>query len=367
MKLLIKICILILISGCTNLVNNKANKPVAISRSTDAIAVASRISLPVMSKVVAGNRFYYVRLRIGDGPETNVILDTGSIGLRAISTVVPHRNQFGRTIVYSYESGNELHGSVSNERITAGEHQLGTIPIQVVDQLRCSAQVPNCTVAKLAPSTPFAQGIDGRSSQEFGGIMGIRLYSHDRLIPNPLRAAGFKGWIVQLPRPGEEQGALILNPSMAELKGFTRIKVDKNGSVPACLDSGNATQILCLPTVLDSGDPHVFIFERNVKNHVMSPGTLVKLSLFDGDRDDQKVVLKFTSAQNPGKESKELLHYNPALVSFKSLNRVYDTPFINSGYLPFLDYLIYFDAKDSVIGMQERKIANPSGQQTVAN
>lgn len=303
-----------------------------------------------MTRIVAGNRFYYVKLRIGGGPETNVILDTGSIGLRAISAVVPDRDKNGQTLAYHFESGNELHGTVSNESISAGRHPLGTVPVQVVDEIRCTPQVPDCAAARLDASTPFAAGIDGRSNQEFGAIMGIRLFAHDRAVPNPLRAAGFKRWVVQLPRRDGDQGVLTLGVSPAELSHFTRINVDQNGSIAACLDGGGATQSRCLPTVLDSGDPHIFVYLHDIKNQVL-PGNLpMKLEFSNTLNSDQKVVFKFISAQ----KAQEPLRYNPALVSLRQLKNSQDEPYINSGYLPFLDYLIYFDADQRVIGMKAR-------------
>lgn len=349
-----KLSIIALLSACTSACHNRVGTWGDNPQDTDIVRFSSGLSIPVMSRVVAGNRFYYVRMRIGGGPETNVILDTGSIGLRAIAAVVPHRDRDGKTNVYSFESGSELHGSVSNESVTVGQHQLGVIPIQVVDNLRCTVRVPNCPVARLDQSTPFAQGIDGRSNQEFGGILGIRLFAHDRVIPNPLRAAGIKRWVVQLPRRDGELGTLTLDTSLAELNGFSRMTVDKNGSISACLDGDDTRETQCLPTVLDSGDPHVFVYLSDVGNHVLAPGMAMKLVFTDTNNAAQKVMVKFTSAKNQMKPSRDLPRYDPALVSFKQLKEPGRTPYINSGYLPFISYVIYFDADERVIGLMAR-------------
>ncbi|WP_223510455.1 DUF3443 domain-containing protein [Rahnella sp. GSA61A] len=354
LKLLKKLSFVAILSCCVSACNNKVGIASEYSENAKVNELASRLSIPIMTRVVAGNRFYYVRLRIGNGPETNAILDTGSIGLRAISAVVPNRAKNGRPIIYHFESGNELHGSVSNENIAAGGHPLGTVPVQVVDELRCTSQVPGCAVARLDASTPFAQGIDGRSNQEFGAIMGIRLFARDRAVPNPLRAAGFKLWVVQLPRRDGELGALILDASPTELSNFTRITVDKNGSLAACLDSSGATQSMCLPTVLDTGDPHVFVYLHDIKNQVLRANMLMTLEFTDSLNAGQKVALTFTSAKNQAKKSQEPLRYNPNLVSLRQLKNPQEPPYINSGYLPFLDYLIYFDADEQVIGMRAR-------------
>ncbi|ADW76714.1 hypothetical protein [Rahnella aceris] len=354
LKLLKKLSIPTILLCCVSASNSKVGTTPDYSENAKANQLNYRLSIPIMTRVVAGNRVYYVRLRIGDGPETNVILDTGSIGLRVISAVVPNRAKNGRPIIYHFESGSELHGSVSNENISAGGHLLGTVPVQVVDKLRCTSQVPACAVARLDPSTPFAQGIDGRSNQEFGAIMGIRLFARDRAVPNPLRAAGFKLWVVKLPLRDGEQGALTLGVSPTELSNFTRIAVDTNGSLTACLDSSGATQLICLPTVLDTGDPHVFVYLQNVKNQVLPANMPMKLVFANTLNAGQKVVVEFTSAKNQDKESQEALRYNPNLVSLRQLKNPQEPPYINSGYLPFLDYLIYFDADEQVIGMRAR-------------
>ena len=351
-RLLKKISTLALLLSGANLACGSAG-------ATADAAPTSGVSIPVMSKVVAGNLFYYVRLRIGDGPETNVILDTGSIGLRAIAAVVPRKTQPGRAVIYSFESGSELHGHISNERVNLGGLELGILPVHVVETLRCNTRVPDCSVAKLDPSAPFAQGIDGRSDPAFGAIMGIRLFTRtDLWVPNPLKAAGIKRWIVQLPRSPSEPGALVLDPPVSQLNDFTRMKLDKNGTVMACLESLGVPQSLCLPTIVDSGDPHFFVFSQYVDQPVLAAGAKVRLAFSDSDSSDHTVVFKFAAATSLPNEAKETVRYDPAVVSFRSTPEG-DEPFINSGYLPFLSYSILFDADNQVIGMRARTPDRP--------
>ncbi|UUQ63349.1 hypothetical protein NLK61_18985 [Pseudomonas fuscovaginae UPB0736] len=355
LRLLGILSIFAVLSGCASY----GTRAVGVSDQTEpsrgTVTFSSGLSIPVMTKVVAGNRFFYVRLRIGDGPETNVILDTGSNGLRAVSAVVPHSNTSGRKLVYSFESGSELQGTLANESLSAGGRSLGTVPVQVVNALLCTKNTPNCPVAQLDPATPFVKGVDGRSSEEFGAIMGIRLFDQaGKWVPNPLVAAGFERWVVQLPIADDQPGALILDPSMAELKGFTRLKVDKNGTVAGCLNVRGGAEITCSSTVLDSGDPHVFVFSRDVEQRVLTSGKAMALVLSDTGSADSKVIFKFLSEKVGAKGGHDVLLYRPEVVSTRPLKAAEAKPYINSGYLPFMHYNFLFDNEERVIGLQSR-------------
>ncbi|NMP27547.1 hypothetical protein GW590_11820 [Rahnella sp. SAP-1] len=57
----------------------------------------------------------------------------------------------------------------------------------------------------------------------------------------------------------------------------------------------------------------------------------MRLVFTDTNNAAQKVTMKFTSAKNQRKPSKELPRYDPALVSFKQIKELGRTPYINSG------------------------------------
>ena len=341
-----------LLSGGTALASPLAT---ASSPSQATVATDSNVVIPVLSAVVAGKRVFYMRMRIGGGPETNVILDTGSIGLRALASVVPQRDPAGAPIIYGYESGNELHGHVSTESVSVAGRVLGTVPVQVVDTLSCSPRMPHCPASALQDN-PLAHGVDGISSADFGAIMGILLIKPQTLpVPNPLIAAGFHRWLVQLPQRDGWRGVLVLNPPMAQLDGFTRLNVDQNGAVAACLDSGGGEPALCLPTVLDSGEPHVFIYQSKAAEQDFVPaGSPVTLTFSDTAATGQELAFGFTAASTAAAGASGQLRRDPAVVSFEQLGFLYTTqPFINAGYLPFWFYSVLFDADAQEIGLRQ--------------
>ena len=70
--------------------------------------------------------------------------------------------------------------------------------------------------------------------------------------------------------------------------------------------------------ILNSGDPHVFVYLSDVGNHVLAPGMEMMLVFTDTNNAAQKVTVKFTSAKNQRKPSNELPRYDPAPVLLNS-------------------------------------------------
>src|SRR4029077_608576 len=116
----------------------------------------------------------YVTVSVGGGPASQVLVDTGSTGLRVLqSDIGPDVVLTGMTETYGYSSGNFITGvlgfaPVSFPDASSPLSTTGPIAIQVVTSITCDARNPDCQ------GWPTGQA----------GVMGVA-YDNDQIF-NPL-------------------------------------------------------------------------------------------------------------------------------------------------------------------------------------
>lgn len=199
-----------------------------------------------------GARRFAVTLII-DGRPVEVGLDTGSVGLRVLPRSLGPAGQAarGERVTYGYGSGTAFVGSAIQAGVAAGA-AAGTIRVMRIDRVGCTDGRSDCPAGQVDPAHFGIQG-DGLPGEGFGAILGIRLQRD--AIENPLTALGVRRWIVELPRPGETGGRLILDPDDAEIASYRRVALDAAGTAPGCLTGPPAFGRICGSSFFDTGAP----------------------------------------------------------------------------------------------------------------
>lgn len=269
---------------------------------------ADRVELPVrLVQLSDGARRFGVSMTI-DGHPVEAGLDTGSTGLRVMARGVPGNTAKGAPVHYGYGSGTQLDGPLATLPIAFGT-VTGPVKLQRVDGLSCLSTKRDCPVKRNGDPATFGIQGDGLPGQGFVAILGVNLRSASA--PNPFEALGVRRWIVELPRPGEATGRIILNPSDADTVGFStyRLLGDDN-SLAACVVGPQPLGRVCAPATLDSGAPGIFVFDTAAR--ALPNDTPITLTLGDGkgqasadlvtgrrDQGSNFVVSRFTDSKQP--------------------------------------------------------------------
>lgn len=187
--------------------------------------------------------------------------DTGSSGLRLLPRAVRRSSvvETDKGQLYGYGSGVTLRGPVALGRVRIGATE-ATIELQAVREVGCrkvNGEATDCPANKVSPDDYGLMG-GGSPGQGFDAIIGVRVQPSEQ--PNPLVALGVRRWLVHLPRLGESDGALILNPDARDTEGFsplraaTNAKGERDGSVAGCLMLAREGAVrICGPTLWDTG------------------------------------------------------------------------------------------------------------------
>ncbi len=153
-----------------------------------------------------------VTVKVGNDPvPLHVVLDTGSVGLRVFSNLLPTGRGKGiditsRSDSIEYVDGTQFSGPVADALVHIGNLATArTVPFQLVQNVTCDVQIPNC---------PASGGAAQFEADDVDGIMGIGLggvYQNDPTT-NPLLALAApyrNSWSIQmsggganLPAPG---------------------------------------------------------------------------------------------------------------------------------------------------------------------
>jgi len=246
-----------------------------------AAGAAERVEVPLRQRVLSnGDIRYFVDLSLGNSGPIAVMVDTGSVGLRILSDVVPDKafaSISDTPSVYGYGSGVRLNGVIATLRIALGHRSGGAEPISVqrVRTVDCFPKQPNCPASRLSPED-YRIGGDGLPKEGFGAILGIGMGSGP--VDNPLRQLGAQAWIVELPRPDDNRaGRLILNPDANEVADYTLFPTGAilqnlprgaafHDAIPGCLRIPSNQRTICGLTLLDTGAPGIRISSRNQEN-----------------------------------------------------------------------------------------------------
>jgi outer membrane autotransporter protein len=230
----------------------------------------------------------FVTVSVGGGPASEVLLDTGSTGMRVLASQIgPNVTVTNIPVTYGYSSGNELDGylgfaPVSFPDASAPLATPGPIAIQVVDQVACKGGGSDC------PGWQAGQS----------GVMGVA-YDDDQIF-NPLaQLAGNlgSGFIVvsnDLSNPNATP-ELVVGLTASNMQGFVfdQMATTPGGSQPAGLNVWNTKSIYtcfsvnggspgCYATVFDTGaNAGSFETPDSPQSGDVANGSLVTISVPD--------------------------------------------------------------------------------------
>ncbi|MGF1426150.1 DUF3443 family protein [Kitasatospora sp. LaBMicrA B282] len=204
-----------------------------------------------------------VPITIG-GSTLNVLLDTGSTGLRVVADKVPAGAASSPGITappYGFGSGVQLTGTINTATVQIGDYSTGAIPVELVTGTSCSAAKPNCEAANGAKPQEFGG--------QFDGIMGVAMSGATDMV-NPLwnlQDAGSnlvgRQFAVHYD-PTQPTGSVLLN---VPADGYTTVQLPSQNSTatpptwnPRAIQACIATQGVpaggsCGDTLFDTGTP----------------------------------------------------------------------------------------------------------------
>ena len=245
-------------------------------------------ALIVQSLLSNGARRYAIPLQVGS---TRLLasLDTGSTGLRILPGVLAavDTGPDGQPEVYGYASGSRYEGIVGQASVAIAGAR-GTGPVHLIRTIGCFAYLPHCPASRTTlPHYGIAS--DGLPDEGFKAILGIDMAPG--VVGNPLRFLGVRRWIVELPRPGEGDGRLILNPTDAEVAGYAMVPLaapyahERGGglhdAVPGCLTNHDAHARACGVVLMDTGAPGLAVANGRLEGEPWPDGSVAELELFD--------------------------------------------------------------------------------------
>jgi len=322
-----------------------------------------RSEAPIRQSMLSnGARRYAVPLTVG---RTTLLasLDTGSTGLRILPGVLgPSDAVVGaEPETYGYASGSRYEGVVGEARVAIGG-AAGVSPVHLIRTIGCYAYRPHCPASRTTlPQYGIAS--DGLPGEGFKAILGIDMAPGK--VGNPFRFLGVRRWIVDLPRPGEESGRLILNPADAETEGYVMLPLtapyahERGGglhdAVPGCLSNRDTRARACGVMLMDTGGPGLAVVNAGVGVEPWSDGARASLEFFDATGRLAAQEILTVGLRDQGTR-----------LAWRRENRVSGTV-IYAGISPYLAYSVLYDARRQVIGLKARPAApEPAAPRAVA-
>lgn len=300
-------------------------------------ALAQRVELPIKERDLSdGTRRYAVTIRI-DGRAAEAGLDTGSTGLRVLprGLGVAGNAAKGPHARYAYGAGTQFDGPVVSVNVDAGG-LAGSIKIMRIDRIGCRDDKPKCPAATADPARFGIQG-DGYPGEGFVAILGTRL-QHDE-VDNPFVELGAKRWIVELPRPGESVGRLVINPTDDEVAAYQRVAVDDAGTSGGCLVGPAPLGRICGRTFFDSGAPGLRVIGPGSPTP-WPDGTPVTIAIGDGH-----ALASMMIEAGRRDQASAMLHAPAAAGSAQRLSL---------GLAPYFHWSVLYDAERRQIGLKTR-------------
>jgi hypothetical protein len=264
--MLLALFFMLLSGGCSEQSESTASPPALIPPPPQLGAE----SIPMPVRTLGNSRFKLLGLNVGvAGGSAELLLDTGSAGLRILSTAA---GSFGleRTATPStvtFGDGTQFIGVLARAPFSLGGIQSREpVTVQLIDQVTCvDALVSGCSETLFGPGRPFA------------GILGTALdeRSSDREVFSPLtRLPGnFRsGYIIQTGGFNSTQGLFTMGLTDANTAGFNFRQFPQVGTFPdgtpiwrdealqaAYSISNTSIQNALSPTQFDSGSSDIFL------------------------------------------------------------------------------------------------------------
>jgi hypothetical protein len=279
-----------------------------------------------------------------------VSLDTGSTGLRILPGALARGDAAPSDTpeTYGYASGSRYEGVVGEARVTIGGAH-GTGPVHLIHTIGCFSYLPHCPASRTTLDK-YGIASDGLSGEGFKAILGIDMAPG--VVGNPLRFLGARRWIVELPRPGEGDGRLILNPTDEEAEGYAVVPLSApyaheaggglHDAVPGCLVNSGSHERVCGPVLMDTGAPWLSVANARQADEPWPDGSGATLELFDkvgGLVVREALVI---GARDLGTR-----------LTWRRESHVYG-PVIYAGIAPYFGYSVLYDPRRQTIGLKPR-------------
>jgi hypothetical protein len=315
-----------------------------------AAAQPLRCEAPIVQSTLSnGARRYAVPVQVG-GKAILASLDTGSTGLRILPGVLAPGDAAPSDDpeTYGYASGSRYEGVASEAALVIGAAK-GRAPVHLIRTIGCFAYLPHCPASRTTLDK-YGIASDGLPGEGFKAILGIDMAPGK--VGNPLRALGARRWIVELPRPGEGDGRLILNPTDAEAAGFVAVPLAApyahepggglHDAVPGCLANAQTHARACGVVLMDTGAPGLAIVNGPADAGPWPDGAKAELELFD-TTGGLAVRAAFTTGQ------RDL----GTRLSWRRERRVAGVV-IYAGIAPYFAYSVLYDPRRQTIGLKPR-------------
>jgi hypothetical protein len=323
----------------------------------DDDAANSRIVAPIRQTVLPDGAIRYsIGMRI-NGQMFQVLLDSGSTGLRLMPAAVARLRlePSGVRARYRFASGVVLRGTIVKVKAAVGAAGQVALLAQAVNSVSCGSARPHCAASEVSGDR-FRIGADGFMSHGFLAILGDGLRPAG--IPNPLAVIGKGGWIIDLPLPADRHpGRLILDPGQRELARYTAFPLQRErlktptgnqrgwkDTIPGCLANEGSARPICRPMILDTATMGFHVLSNRVAWPTSWPaGSRVSL-VFKSPDTGSSIGFEFRSGW-----------MDATKVFMAPSNRDRPAPPINCGAMPFYYFSVVYDAVNGVIGLKARR------------
>jgi hypothetical protein len=220
---------------------------------------AGPASVPMKIASYSGGQGKYLAVSIsvnGSAP-FDVLLDTGSTGLRVIQSALNGTTVTTSTQPLSVDfGGNVMNGHKASATVTLGaQAKTAAIDFHLVESFACDAQTPDCDVKTAGASYWESQGIHG--------ILGVGLRPDPDGLPSPLAALASRFTLDTV------AGAIVLG--VDEAAGGAKLQLKRldtgwaDDQLMLCFKVGGvATSPPCTQTVLDTGSNVDLLYATNV-------------------------------------------------------------------------------------------------------
>lgn len=284
-----------------------------------------------------------------------VSLDTGSTGLRILPGALGPGDaaETATAEIYGYASGSRYVGVVGHARVTIGGAS-GMGPVHLIRTIGCFDSLPNCPASRTTLDK-YGIASDGLPGEGFRAILGIDMAQGQ--VGNPLRFLGARRWIVELPRPGEGDGRLILNPSDDEVAGYAFTPLSApyahepggglHDAAPGCLVNAQTHARVCGPVLMDTGAPWLSVVNARAAGQPWPEGSPAALEWFDTEGGVTARETLVTGVRELGTQ-----------LTWRNETRVYGAV-IYAGVAPYFAYSVLYDPAHRRIGLKAR----PAGPQ----
>jgi len=317
------------------------------------VAPAPRAEAPIVeSRLSSGALRYAVPIQVG-ATRLMASLDTGSTGLRILPGALGPGDAaaLAEPETYGYASGSRYEGVVGEASLGMGG-LAGRAFVHLIGSIGCFAYLPHCPASRTTIER-YGIASDGLPGEGFKAILGIDMAPGR--VGNPLRALGVRRWIVELPRPGEGRGRLILNPTDAEVAGYAMAPLaapyahERGGglhdAVPGCLANAATHARACGVVLLDTGAPGLSVANGRLDGGPWPDGSTAALEIFDARGGMAARALMTVGDRDQGTR-----------MSLRREARVYGVV-IYAGVAPYFAYSVLYDTRRQMIGLKPRTSA----------